>query len=75
MKVLLIVAHPNKASFNHAIASTCLKTLTDNGHEIFFHDLYKEHFDAILPFAEFTKDAPLPPEYLSIAPIQPESSS
>lgn len=62
MKVLVIVAHPNKASFNHAIALTCSKTLSDNGHEVMVHDLYDEKFDAILPFDEFTKDAVLPLE-------------
>ena len=62
MKVLVIVAHPNKASFNHAIALTCSKTLSDNGHEVIAHDLYAEHFDPILSFDEFPKNAALPPE-------------
>jgi NAD(P)H dehydrogenase (quinone) len=60
--VLVIVAHPNRASFNHAIALTCSKTLSDNGHEVIAHDLYDEHFDPILPFGEFLRDAALPPE-------------
>jgi NAD(P)H dehydrogenase (quinone) len=60
MKVLVIVAHPNKASFNHAIALTCSKTLSDNGHVVMAHDLYDEHFDPILPFGEFLKEAALP---------------
>jgi NAD(P)H dehydrogenase (quinone) len=62
MKVLVIVAHPNKASFNHAIALTCFKTLAENGHEVIGHDLYDEYFDPILPFGEFPKDAALPPK-------------
>ncbi len=45
MKTLVIVAHPNRASFNHAIAQTCSRTLTDNGHEVTAHDLYEEAFD------------------------------
>jgi NAD(P)H dehydrogenase (quinone) len=61
MKVLVIVAHPNKASFNHAIALTCAKTLADNGHEVMVHDLYDEQFDPLLPFEEFPKEAALPP--------------
>jgi NAD(P)H dehydrogenase (quinone) len=60
MKVLVIVAHPNKASFNHAIALTCSKTLSDNGHVVLVHDLYDEHFDPLLPFGEFPKEAALP---------------
>ena len=62
MKVLVIVAHPNRASFNHAIAQTCSRTLTDNGHEVMAHDLYQEAFDPILPHGEFPKDAMLPAE-------------
>lgn len=61
MKVLVIVAHPNKASFKYAIALTCSKTLADNGHEVITHDLYDEFFDPILPFEEFPKDVALPP--------------
>jgi len=39
MKILLILAHPNKESFNHAIANTAFKTLEGNGYEVIFHDL------------------------------------
>ena len=60
MKVLVIVAHPNRASFNHAIAQTCSRALTDNGHEVIAHDLYEEHFNPMLPYGEFPKDAVLP---------------
>ena len=62
MKIMVIIAHPNKASFNHAIAMTCSKTLTENGHEVILHDLYEERFDPILPFSEFRRDAVLPEE-------------
>ena len=60
MKVLVIVAHPNRTSFNHAIAQTCSKALADNGHEVIAHDLYREAFDPVLPYAEFPKHAVLP---------------
>ena len=59
MKVLVILAHPNRASFNHAIASTCSDALTANGHTVVFHDLYQERFDPVLPYSEFTRDAVL----------------
>jgi len=62
MKVLVIVAHPNKSSFNHAIASTCSKTLIDNGHEVISHDLYEEQFNPLLAAGEMPRDAVLPPE-------------
>jgi NAD(P)H dehydrogenase (quinone) len=62
MKILIIIAHPNQASFNHAIAETCASVLTDNGHEVIAHDLYKEGFNPILPHGEFPRDAALPAE-------------
>jgi putative NADPH-quinone reductase len=62
MKVLVIVAHPNKASFNHAIAGTCSTALADNGHQAVVHDLYEEHFDPALPQVELEGEAVLPAE-------------
>ncbi len=62
MNVLVIVAHPNGASFNHAIAAACSSVLTDNGHEVVAHDLYQEHFEPLLPRGEFPKGAALPPD-------------
>lgn len=61
MKILVILAHPNKKSFNHAIASIAVKTLTQNGHQVFFHDLYEERFNPILPAEEIPKEASLTP--------------
>ena len=61
MKISVILAHPDKKSFNHAIAATAVKTLQQNGYDVCFHDLYKEEFDPILPAEEIPKDAPLPP--------------
>ena len=61
MKILLILAHPNKESFNHAIANTAFKTLEGNGYEVIFHDLYAENFDPILPFEEIPKNTELDP--------------
>ena len=60
MKVSVILAHPNKKSFNHAISAVAVNVLNQNGHEVSFHDLYKEKFDPLLPFEEFFKDAALP---------------
>ena len=62
MKISIILAHPDRRSFNHAIADAAIDQLKQNGHEIFFHDLYAEKFDPILPKEEFPKDAPLPSE-------------
>lgn len=61
MKILVILAHPNPASFNAAIAQTVVQTLTAQGHQVMFHDLYVEAFDPVLPAVEIRKDAALPP--------------
>jgi NAD(P)H dehydrogenase (quinone) len=60
MLVSLILAHPDPASFNHAIAQTARAALCKNEHEVNFHDLYAEGFDPLLPVGEGEKDAPLP---------------
>jgi NAD(P)H dehydrogenase (quinone) len=61
MLISVILAHPDTASFNHAIAQTAVEALKENGHAVFFHDLYREKFDPILPAEEIMKDATLPP--------------
>jgi putative NADPH-quinone reductase len=60
MKVSVILAHPQKGSFNHAIALTAVDQLQYSGHEVRFHDLYEEEFDPILPAAEMPRDVDLP---------------
>jgi len=62
MKFLVILAHPNQQSFNHAIASTAVSELESSGAMIYFHDLYQEKFDPLLSFPEFKKEAHLPPD-------------
>jgi len=62
MQVSVILAHPNRDSFNHAIAETVVQTLQDDGHEVRYHDLYAEGFDPLLPGDEIPNGAPLPPE-------------
>jgi NAD(P)H dehydrogenase (quinone) len=59
MKVMVILGHPNKGSFNHAIANTVVETLLNNGHEVSFHDLYEENFDPIISSREIPKGASL----------------
>ena len=60
MKLSLILAHPDKTSFNHAIARVVAETLIQNGHEVRFHDLHEEQFDPILPSGEIPRSATLP---------------
>jgi putative NADPH-quinone reductase len=48
MKISVILAHPDRGSFNHAIAETAVEQLKKNGHGVFYHDLYGEGFDPLL---------------------------
>lgn len=60
MNIMLILAHPDKGSFNHAIASVAADALTGAGHTVWRHDLYDEGFDPLLPKNEFSRGALLP---------------
>ena len=60
MKISVILGHPKRGSFNHAIAGTVVQTLKTNGHEVAFHDLYQEAFDPVLPDVELPKGAVVP---------------
>ncbi len=59
MKISLILGHPNQNSFNHAIAGVAKETLEKNGHSVYYHDLYREKFDPVLPGSEIPQDAHL----------------
>ena len=61
MMVPVILAHPHKGSFNHALAETVVRALHDGGHKVAFHDLYTEKFDPVLPFEEISRNAILNP--------------
>ena len=56
MNVLVLLAHPTPGSFNHAIAEAVVNTLEQLGHSGFFHDLYAEGFDPVLPPEEVLGD-------------------
>ncbi len=62
MKVVVVVAHPNPASFNHALAAAAAASLRALGHEVVVQDLCADGFDPLMPAAEFAKDAALPPD-------------
>ncbi|WP_319580147.1 NAD(P)H-dependent oxidoreductase [uncultured Methanospirillum sp.] len=61
MQILLILAHPDQSSLNHAIALEVKRVLEREGHDVIFHDLYREAFDPILPAREIPRDIPLDP--------------
>jgi NAD(P)H dehydrogenase (quinone) len=56
MNILIILAHPDPNSFNHAIAETCSQKLKELGHTVIFHDLHAENFDPLLPTSEIPKN-------------------
>lgn len=56
MKIIVVLGHPHKGSFNHAIANTVVDVLKTNGHEVIFHDLYEEGFDPVINYEEIPKD-------------------
>jgi len=52
VKILILLAHPRKGSFNHAIARTAAQVLRGNSHRVFFRDLYSEKFNPVLSAPE-----------------------
>lgn len=54
--VLVLLAHPNEKSLNAAIARAAADTLEENGYGVWFHDLYAEGFDPVLPAGELAED-------------------
>ena len=61
MNLLVILAHPHKRSFNHALAEAATRALGAAGHRILFHDLCEEGFPPSLPAEEMLDDGPVPP--------------
>lgn len=47
MKVLIVLAHPERASFNGALADVALESMRALGHEVELDDLYGEGFDPL----------------------------
>ena len=62
MRVVVVVAHPDPESFNHAIASTATASLTRAGHDVTVLDLYAEEFRTAMSHDErqaYHSDRPL----------------
>lgn len=60
MSILVLLAHPQADSFNHAIAHAIRDHLQAAGKEVILHDLHAEGFDPCYPAAELARDAVLP---------------
>ncbi|MEP7113514.1 MAG: NAD(P)H-dependent oxidoreductase [Ilumatobacteraceae bacterium] len=52
MHVVVVVAHPDPRSFNHAIAATACATLSAAGHTVTMLDLYADEFRTAMSPAE-----------------------
>ena len=53
MNHLIVVAHPNSDSFNHAIVQTTVHALKAKGHETVVRDLYTLQFEPVLSLEDF----------------------
>lgn len=47
MNVLVLLAHPERASFNGGLADVAVQTLSEAGHTLVVDDLYAEGFDPV----------------------------
>ena len=52
MNALLVIAHPSKNSFSHAMAEAASATLMRAGYILVKHDLYEEGFNPVQPTGE-----------------------
>ena len=62
MRVVVVIAHPDPSSFNHAIASTASTALAESGHDVTVLDLYAEEFRTAMSHDErqaYHSDRPL----------------
>src|SRR5690348_17314330 len=53
MKILYVYAHPNPASFNHALMQQGCETLKSAKHEVVLSDLYAQGFHAVAGWEDF----------------------
>ncbi len=59
VKIVEIVCHPQPGSFTFTLAAAARQTLQGMGHEVFFHDLYREGFDPVLGQPELARSISL----------------
>jgi NAD(P)H dehydrogenase (quinone) len=53
MKTVIVYAHPNPASFNHAVLEILQEKLAAPGHDVAVRDLYAGGFDPLLKASDF----------------------
>ena len=52
MRALLVIANPSPESFSHSMAKVAAEVLHAREYEVWYHDLYGEHFDPVQPTGE-----------------------
>jgi putative NADPH-quinone reductase len=64
MKILIVYAHPEASSFNHALKEQAVNVLKNASHEIKLSDLYAIHFNPVAGWDDFKEiDSTLPHQY------------
>lgn len=66
MKILIVFAHPEPASFNSALKDVAVHTLQQLGHEVLVSDLYRMGWNASLGTGDFDGER-ADPEYLDLS--------
>ncbi|HLN63415.1 MAG TPA: NAD(P)H-dependent oxidoreductase [Symbiobacteriaceae bacterium] len=54
MNILIVLAHPEPKSFNHAMTRTAVQTFQEQGHTVQVSDLYAMQFNPVLDRHDFT---------------------
>lgn len=67
MKVLIVYAHPEPTSFNHALKEQAIHVLQESHHEVKLSDLYAMHFNPTADWSDFKEiNHSLPLQYGAI---------
>lgn len=62
MHILIVLSHPDKNSFSHAIAKRFIEGATKSGHDCELADLHAEGFNPCWNMADIENDGTCPPE-------------
>jgi putative NADPH-quinone reductase len=55
MQALIVIAHPHKESFNHAVAARVAERLEASNYTVHVHDLYEQAFNPVLSSEEMRR--------------------
>jgi NAD(P)H dehydrogenase (quinone) len=56
MNISIILAHPDTGSLNHSIANVAKEQLLKLGHTVYYHDLYRDAFNPVMPAYEIPEN-------------------